>query len=170
MNEIEIPTASGHVPWNKGKLLMLGQKSALTLREVWTIRTSLHMAGKTRELALFNLAINSKRRGCDLVRLKVSDVMHGDRVLLRAALVQQKTKQVVRFELTEPTQGSGRVGHAGGTVGGRLSLPQSPAGLTAPLHPPVRANRQTLDHPDRGRPPSLRHPLPAKDQGDTDLP
>ena len=102
MNEIEIPSASGRVPWNKGKLL--GQKPLLKFREVWTIRTRRHMTGNARELALFNVAIDSKLRGCDLVRLKVSDVMQGDRVLPRAALIQQKTRQVVRIELTEQTR------------------------------------------------------------------
>ncbi len=58
-----------HVPWNKGKLI--GQKLPLKLKEIWAIRIRLQMAKNTRELALFNLAIDSKLRGCDLVKLKV---------------------------------------------------------------------------------------------------
>ena len=62
------------VPWNKGKLI--GQKPPLKLAEIWTVRTQLRMAAKTRELALFNLAIDSKLRGCDLVSLRVRDEAH----------------------------------------------------------------------------------------------
>ncbi|MGJ0483773.1 MAG: hypothetical protein ACR65R_04460 [Methylomicrobium sp.] len=69
-----------HVPWNKGKLI--GQKSPLKLKEIWAIRIRLQMAQNTRELALFNLAIDSKLRGCDLVKLKVYDVAQNGRVLL----------------------------------------------------------------------------------------
>ena len=69
-------------PWNKGRLI--GQKPPLKLREVWTVRTRLQMAGNIREIALFNLAIDSKLRGCDLVRLMVRDLAHGSQVLARA--------------------------------------------------------------------------------------
>lgn len=71
-----------HTPWNKGKLI--GQKSPLKLKEIWAIRIRLQMAKNTRELALFNLAIDSKLRGCDLVKLKVCDVAQGGRVSARA--------------------------------------------------------------------------------------
>jgi integrase len=89
-------------PWNMGKLL--GQKPPLKLAEIWTVRTQLRTAGKTRDLALFNLAIDSKLRGCDLVALRVRDVVHGDHVLARASVVQHKTGEPVRFELTEHTR------------------------------------------------------------------
>jgi integrase len=102
MNDTDSQTAPCRTPWNKGKLI--GQKPPLKLREVWTVRTRLQMAGKTREVALFNLAIDSKLRACDLVRLMVRDVAHGDHVLPRATVVQQKTKQAVRFEVTEQTR------------------------------------------------------------------
>lgn len=72
--------------------------------EVWAIRTHLQLAGRTRDLALFNLALDSKLRGCDLVRLRVSDLTHGGRVVARAAVVQQKTGMPVRFEVTEQTR------------------------------------------------------------------
>ena len=65
-------------PWNKGKLI--GQKLPLKLHEVWAIRIRLELSKRTRDLAMFNLAIDSKLRGCDLVRLKVFDVVHGDTV------------------------------------------------------------------------------------------
>jgi integrase len=91
-------------PWNKGKLM--GQKPPLKLKEVWEIRIRLQLGKRLRELALFNLAIDSKLRGCDLVKLKVRDVAHGDQVSKRAMVMQQKTHQPVQFEITEPTRTS----------------------------------------------------------------
>lgn len=81
-----------------------GPKPPLKLREIWAIRIRLQLAGDTRGLALFNLALDSKLRGCDLVRLAVRDVAPNGRVLRRTAIVQQKTGQPVSFELTEPTR------------------------------------------------------------------
>ncbi|WP_374627348.1 tyrosine-type recombinase/integrase [Pandoraea sp.] len=92
------------VPWNKGKFT--GQKPPLKLREIWAIRTRLQMASKVRELAMFNLAIDSKLRACDLTRLQVQDVRHGSRVASRATVVQQKTQRPVQFEITEQTRDS----------------------------------------------------------------
>jgi hypothetical protein len=88
-------------PWNKGKLMR--QKPPLKLKEVWEIRIRLQLSKRLRELALFNLAIDSKLRGCDLVKLKVMDVVHGDQVAKRAMVMQQKSHQPVQFEITEPT-------------------------------------------------------------------
>ena len=92
------------VPWNKGKLI--GQKSPLKLKEIWEIRIRLQMAKNTRELALFNLAIDSKLRGCDLVTLRISDVAQSNRVSSRAIIMQQKTHRPVQFEITEQTRDS----------------------------------------------------------------
>jgi integrase len=89
-------------PWNKGKLT--GQKPPLKLREIWGIRIRLQLARRTRDLALFNLAIDSKLRGCDLVRLRVLDVGQVGRVMHRATVVQQKTGRPVQFEITEQTR------------------------------------------------------------------
>jgi len=89
-------------PRNKGKLV--GPKPPFKLQEIWAIRTRLEIEHSVRELAMFNLAIDSKLRGCDLVRLKVSDVMHGRHVVSRAMVLQHKTQQPVRFELTEQTR------------------------------------------------------------------
>jgi len=88
--------------WNKGKLV--GPKPPLKLQEIWAIRICLEIEHRTRELALFNMAIDSKLRGCNLARLKVSDVMHGRHAVSRAMVVQHKTQQPVRFELTEQTR------------------------------------------------------------------
>ena len=90
------------VPWNKGKLV--GQKAPFKLKEIWAIRIRLQMASRCRELALFNLAIDSKLRACDLVQLKVRDVCHGQIMALRALVLQQKTRRPVQFEITEQTR------------------------------------------------------------------
>ncbi len=90
------------VPWNKGKLI--GQKPPLKLKEIWAIRIRLQLAHRLRDFALFNLAIDSKLRGCDLVRLRVGDVAQGDRVAARAIIMQRKTQRAVQFEITEQTR------------------------------------------------------------------
>ena len=89
-------------PWNKGKLI--GHKPPLKLKEIWAIRIRLELNATHRDFALFNLAIDSKLRGCDLVTLRVRDVTTGERVLSRTVIVQQKTKQPVQFEITGPTR------------------------------------------------------------------
>jgi len=92
------------VPWNKGRLT--GQKPPLKPREIWAIRTRLQMSSNARELALFNLAIDSKLRACDLTRLQVQDVYMGGHVVARATFMQQKTRRPVQFEITEQTRQS----------------------------------------------------------------
>ena len=89
-------------PWNKGKLV--GQKAPFKLKEIWAIRVRLQLANRHRELALFNLAIDSKLRACDLVRLRVRDVCHGGGMASRAIVLQQKIQRPVQFEITEPTR------------------------------------------------------------------
>ena len=91
-------------PWNKGKLV--GQKAPLTQQQIWSIRMRLESAGNKRNLALFNLAIDSKLRACDLLNLKVSDIANGLEVQSRGKTVQQKTGRPVRFELTKRTRES----------------------------------------------------------------
>src|SRR5438445_2092130 len=95
-------TAGCVTPWNKGKLL--GQKPPLKLKEIWAIRIRLQLDHRTRELALFNLAIDSKLRGCDLVGLRVHDVVQGSHVAPRAIVMQKKTQRPVQFEITEQTR------------------------------------------------------------------
>ncbi|WP_028214953.1 tyrosine-type recombinase/integrase [Paraburkholderia mimosarum] len=92
------------MPWNKGKLT--GQKPPLKLPEIWAIRTRLQMSSNIRELAMFNLAIDSKLRACDLTRLQVQDVCQGAHVGSRAMVMQQKTQRPVQFEITEQTRQS----------------------------------------------------------------
>lgn len=91
-----------HEPWNKGKLV--GQKAPFKLREIWGIRMRLLLSGRIRDQALFDLAIDSKLRASDLVKLRVRDIAHGQTVAPRATIMQQKTKQPVQFEITVETR------------------------------------------------------------------
>lgn len=75
-------------------------------RHVWSIRIRLEIAGNARDLALFNMAVDSKLRGCDLVGLRVRDVYAAGRVKERASMIQSKTGKPVRFEITETTRQS----------------------------------------------------------------
>ena len=97
-------THKGRAPWNKGKLV--GQKPPLKLHEIWSIRVRLQLSNRIRDLALFNLAIDSKLRSCDLVKIRVRDISHGTRIEKRATIMQQKTQKPVRFEITKQTRES----------------------------------------------------------------
>lgn len=90
--------------WNKGRIV--GQKRPLKPKHVWAIRVRLELAANHRELALFNLATGSKLRGCDLVKMKVIDVMASGQIKERASLPQSKTRKPVRFEISEGTRTS----------------------------------------------------------------
>ena len=98
----EVTQKSPRIPWNKGKLI--GAKPPLRSKHVWSIRTKLQVEGRTRDLAMFNLAIDSKLRGCDVVALKVEDVAPNGYTVDRATVRQKKTGRPVRFELTEQTR------------------------------------------------------------------
>src|SRR5712691_469102 len=102
VHENPVPPAIKRTPWNKGKLI--GAKPPLRPKHVWSIRTKLQIEGRTRDLAMFNLAIDSKLRGCDVVALKVEDVAPSGYSVDRATVRQKKTGQPVRFELTEQTR------------------------------------------------------------------
>jgi len=98
-SELPVPK---RIPWNKGKLT--GAKPPLRQKHVWAIRTKLQIDQRTRDLAMFNLAIDSKLRGCDVVALKVEDVAPNGYSVDRATVRQKKTGRPVRFELTEQTR------------------------------------------------------------------
>jgi integrase len=89
-------------PWNKGKLI--GAKPPLRPKHVWCIRTKLQVDGRLRDLAMFNLGLDSKLRGCDVVALKIEDIAPGGYSVDRATVRQKKTGRPVRFELTETTR------------------------------------------------------------------
>ena len=99
---IATPTPPKRVPWNKGKLT--GAKPPLRPKHVWSIRTKLQIEGRTRDLAMFNLAIDSKLRGCDVVAIRVEDVAARGYAADRATIRQRKTGRPVRFELSEQTR------------------------------------------------------------------
>ena len=89
-------------PWNSGR--MIGPKPPLKPKHIWAIRHQLKSDGRVRDLALFNCAIDAKLRGCDLVKLRISDIAPGGTLRDRAAVIQQKTGRPVPFEITEPTR------------------------------------------------------------------
>lgn len=90
------------VAWNRGKLI--GQKPALKRRQVWGIRIRLQIAEKARDLALFNLALDSKLRGCDLLMLRLGDVQDAQEIRRRAKIIQMKTGKPVQFEISQQTR------------------------------------------------------------------
>jgi integrase len=105
MNDNSVPPSEGssqRVPWNRGKLP--GAKPPLRQSHVWSIRTKLQLERRTRDLALFNLAIDSKLRGCDVVAIRVEDVAPNGYTLDRASVRQKKTGRPVRFEITEQSR------------------------------------------------------------------
>ena len=92
-------------PWNNGKFI--GPKPPLQPRHVWAIRTRLQLALRVRDLALFNLAIDSKLRGCDVVSLMVEDIAPHGYAVDRATVRQRKTRRPVKFEITEQSRLAG---------------------------------------------------------------
>src|SRR5262245_33959892 len=101
-NEAYLSAVINRTPWNKGKLI--GAKPPLRPKHVWAIRTRLLIEGRTRDLAMFNLAIDSKLRGCDVVALKVEDIAPNGYAIDRAMVRQKKTGRPVKFELTDQTR------------------------------------------------------------------
>jgi integrase len=101
-NEACLLKSPTRTPWNKGKLI--GAKPPLRPKHVWSIRTRLMIEGRTRDLAMFNLAIDSKLRGCDVVALKVEDIAPHGYAIDRATVRQRKTGRPVKFELTDQTR------------------------------------------------------------------
>ncbi len=105
MPRLQLPeTTPKRRAWNKGRII--GQKRPLLPKQVWAIRTRLELAGNRRDLALSNVAIDSKLGGCDLVKLAVSDLVKEERVREQVAVIQFKTKRPVQFDLTENTRES----------------------------------------------------------------
>src|ERR1700694_302225 len=98
-DQVNAALAPKRVPWNKGKLT--GAKPPLRSKHVWSIRTKLQIEGRARDLAMFNLAIDSKLRGCDVVAVRVEDAAAGGYTADRATVGQKKTGRPVRFELSE---------------------------------------------------------------------
>jgi hypothetical protein len=157
------------IPWNKGKLV--GQKAPFKPKEVWAIRTRLQMENRARELALFDLGIDSKLRACDLVKLRVRDVCHGDRVASRVTVLQQKTQRPVQFEISPATREAVEAWIR--NAGLRFDDYLFPSRVRRSPH---LGTRQYAPHPrrvgvvGRARSGGLRYPLDATHQGVVDLP
>lgn len=98
------PAMQGRPAWNTGK--MVGTKRPLTQKQIWAVRFFLEREGRLRDRALFDLAIDSKLRGCDLVKIKIGDLVAGAEIRTRAIVVQQKTGRPVQFELTADVRAS----------------------------------------------------------------
>src|SRR5258708_12852800 len=98
------PAAKNRRPWNVGR--MVGAKRALKLQQVWAIRFWLDREGRLRDRAMFDLAIDSKLRGCDVVKVKIGDLVSGGRVRSRAIVVPHNTSPPLQFELLEPSPGT----------------------------------------------------------------
>ena len=88
--------------WNVGR--KIGSKRALKQKKVWAIRFWLEQEGRMRDRALFDLAIDSKLRGCDLVRIRIADLVSGTAIRDRALVIQRKTGRPVQFEILEPAR------------------------------------------------------------------
>ena len=158
-----------NAPWNKGRLT--GQKRPLKPKDVWAIRVRLQLKRRAHDLALFNLAIDGKLRGCDLVRLQVDDVCASNRVRDRATVIQKKTGRPVQFEITEQTRASIRAWVP--EVDARKGQYLFPSRFRAQPHPPVDTPVCT-DRPFLGREPPawklrLRHAFDEADEGGPDL-
>jgi len=98
------PVAKGRPAWNAGK--QVGAKRALKVKQIWLIRFFLDREGRMRDRALFDLAIDSKLRGCDLVKMKIGSLVSGPAIRTRSMVIQQKTGRPVQFEITADTRAS----------------------------------------------------------------
>ena len=124
-NSNAVTSSSKRIPWNKGQLT--GAKPPLRQKHVWAIRSMLQIDRCSRELAMFNLAIDSKLRGCDVVAIKVGDIAPNGYAIDRATVRQKKTGRPVRFELTEPTRQA-----LDNYLGKRRKSPKSPSDFLFP--------------------------------------
>jgi integrase len=148
------------IPWNKGKVT--GAKPPLRPKHVWSIRTKLQMADRKRDLALFNLAIDSKLRGCDVVALKVEDIAPHGYAIERATVRQKKTGRPVRFEITEQTRQAVDEYLPSGKQKTRTVylLRAAPTGAE-PLDPAICPSPRRLDSQHRARPRHVRYAFTA---------
>jgi integrase len=168
--EQSVRSTTHRLPWNKGKLV--GQKAPLKLKEIWAIRIRLQLSDRTRDLALFNLAIDSKQaRACDLVKLRVRDVSHGEGIAARTIVMQQKAQRPVRFEITKQTRDALVAWITSANVG--LENFQFPSRVQSSPHFSTRQYARIVDRwvhdigLDRG---AHGYPHDAADEGIADLP
>ena len=166
--EIKKKNVDLRTAWNKGRLV--GQKRPLRPKEVWAIRVRLQMNNLKRDLALFNLAIDSKLRGCDLVSLRVDDIAAGGRVRDRATIIQHKTSRPVQFEMMEQTRVSLQQWLDARQKSRPVRVPEPSPHPASSYGAPIRAHRAWLDRGRRDGKQRLWHALAASYQGGADLP
>jgi integrase len=163
------PIGRDQRPWNKG--LLIGQKKPLEPKHVWSIRVRLEIARSWRDLVIFNLAIDSKLRACDLVKLRFDDICLGAEVRHRATIVQKKTGRPVQFEITEQSRSSVEAWLAMlRTVGSRYLFPSRLHARPHIIHPPICTAGASLGGKHRLRVGLLWHALDATHEGCPDLP
>ena len=111
------PATAGRPAWNAGR--QVGAKRALKVKQIWSIRFFLDREGRMRDRALFDLAIDSKLRGCGLVKIKIGTLVAGPTIRSRSMVIQQKTGRPVQFEITSDTRASllAWLERRGGTIG-----------------------------------------------------
>ena len=161
------PVSRRQRPWNKG--LLVGQKKPLEPKHVWSIRVRLEIARSKRDLAIFNLAIDSKLRGCDLVKLRLEDICSGTNVRRRATIVQKKTGRPVQFEISEQSRNSVEAWLPMlRTTGSRYLFP-SRLHASPHFNPPICPPGASLGSKHRIRINILRHALDAPHEGCPDL-
>ena len=162
-------TPHKRMPWNKGKLT--GAKPPLRPKDVWSIRTKLQIEGRVRDLAMFNLAIDSKLRGCDVVAIRVEDVAAGGYTADRATVRQKKTGHPVRFELGEQTrQAIDDYLKASNKRPGRVPVHGSSRRECQPDHPPICTPCIGMDPRRRSGPEAVWHTFAATHKSYPDLP
>lgn len=152
MSDVSANSARAHVPWNTGKLV--GAKPSLRPKHVWAIRSKLQLEGRKRDLAMFNLGIDSELRACDVVRLRVDDVAPQGVSAARATVRQRKTGRYLKSSCRK----SGEYLFTGRGGQGRHMTTRQYARLVAKLG---------LQH--RAKPKIVRHTLLASHEGDTHL-
>lgn len=148
-------TASKRGPWNKAKVT--GAKPPLRPKHVWSIRTKLQMADRKRDLALFNLAIDSKLRGCDVVALKVEDIApHGSAIERDSPTEEDRPAGAVRDYRTNPPGGQ-RIPPRGKQEARPISFRRAASTGIEPLDPAICPSPRRLDTQQRARPLHVRY-------------
>jgi integrase len=158
--------SSRRTPWNKAKLI--GAKPPLRPKHVWAIRTRLMIEGRTRDLAMFNLAIDSKLRGCDVLGIKVDDIAPHGYTVDRATVRQRKTGRPVKFELTEQTRQAvdDYLRDASKKSG---EIHEQSQDRSMPGDAPICTAGLRMDRQHRAGCQAVRHPFVAADESDVDL-
>jgi len=153
------PAAAGRPAWNAGR--QVGAKRALKVKQIWSIRFFLDREGRMRDRALFDLAIDSKLRGCDLVKIKIKigTLVAGPTIRSRSMVIQQKTGRPVQFEITSDTRASllAWLGRRGGTVDDFAF----PSRVNADRHLSTRQYARLVDEWVAG----IWHPFSAPNEG-----